>query len=109
MISFSASFKLSSTSAEFFLKLIFRASFIVLKEFKDSLEVARKNEDFETYMSYFRDDAKIFKRLHPGSNSGSFLPKQQYAKSPGEEFGIQVARLCGYSIQMKKAISCEFP
>jgi ketosteroid isomerase-like protein len=50
---------------------------------------ARENEDFEAYMAFFNDDAKIFKRLHPGSNNGSFLPKQQYAASPGEEFGIQ--------------------
>jgi ketosteroid isomerase-like protein len=62
---------------------------------KEVLEVfnkmvtARENEDFEAYMAFFHDDAKIFKRLHPGSNNGSFLPKQQYAASPGEEFGIQ--------------------
>jgi hypothetical protein len=62
---------------------------------KEVLEVfnkmvkARENEDFETYMTFFYDNAKIFKRLHPGSNNGSFLPKQRYAQSPGEEFGIQ--------------------
>jgi hypothetical protein len=50
---------------------------------------ARENEDFEAYMAFFNDNAKIFKRLHPGSNSGSFLPKQQYAASPGEEFSIR--------------------
>ena len=51
---------------------------------------ARKNQDFYEYMDFFRDDAKIFKRLHPGSNSGSFLPKKEYEESPGEEFGIQL-------------------
>ena len=50
---------------------------------------ARENRDFEAYMALFNDDAKIFKRVHPGSNNGSFLSKQQYAESPGEEFGIQ--------------------
>jgi hypothetical protein len=63
---------------------------------KEVLEVfnkmvkARENEDFEAYMAFFHDNAKIYKRLHPGSNSGSFLPKQQYAESPGEEFGIRL-------------------
>ena len=62
---------------------------------KEVLEVfnkvvkSRENDDFEAYMAFFHDNAKIFKRLHPGSNSGSFLSKQQYAQSPGEEFGIQ--------------------
>jgi ketosteroid isomerase-like protein len=50
---------------------------------------ARKNRDFEAYMNFFNDDAKIFKRVHPGSNNGSFLSKQKYEQSPGEEFGIQ--------------------
>jgi len=50
---------------------------------------ARENRDFEAYMDFFNDDAKIFKRVHPGSNNGSFLSKQQYAESPGEEFGIR--------------------
>ena len=50
---------------------------------------ARENRDFEAYMAFFNDDAKIFKRAHPGSNNGSFLSKQQYAESPGEEFGIR--------------------
>lgn len=55
---------------------------------KEVLEVfnkmvkARENEDFEAYMTFFYDDAKIFKRLHPGSNNGSFLSKQQYTQSP---------------------------
>ena len=50
---------------------------------------ARENRDFEAYMALFNDNAKIFKRVHPGSNNGSFLSKQQYAESPGEEFGIR--------------------
>ena len=61
----------------------------VLEVFNEMIE-ARKDQDFDEYMAFFHDDAKIFKRLHPGSNSGSFLPKKQYAESPGEEFGIQL-------------------
>jgi hypothetical protein len=61
----------------------------VLEVFTEMIE-ARKNQDFDEYMEFFNDNAKIFKRLHPGSNSGSFIPKQQYAESPGEEFGIQL-------------------
>lgn len=49
---------------------------------------ARQNQDFEAYMALFHSDAKIFKRQHPGSNNGSFISKQQYVKSPGEDFGI---------------------
>ena len=60
----------------------------VLEVFNKMVE-ARENQDFEAYMAFFHDNAKIFKRLHPGSNNGSFLPKQQYADSPGEEFGIR--------------------
>jgi hypothetical protein len=60
----------------------------VLNVFNKMVE-ARENQDFEEYMTFFRDNAKIFKRLHPGSNNGSFLPKQKYAESPGEEFGIR--------------------
>jgi hypothetical protein len=60
----------------------------VLEIFNKMVE-ARENQDFEEYMTFFRDNAKIFKRLHPGSNNGSFLPKQKYAESPGEEFGIR--------------------
>ena len=55
----------------------------------NQLVEARENRDFEAYMAFFNDDAKIFKRVHPGSNNGSFLSKQQYAESPGEEFGIR--------------------
>jgi len=61
----------------------------VLAVFTEMIE-ARKNQDFYEYMDFFRDDAKIFKRLHPGSNSGSFKPKKEYEESPGEEFGIQL-------------------
>jgi len=61
----------------------------VFEVFYEMIEV-RKNQEFDEYMDFFHDNAKIFKRLHPGSNSGSFLPKQQYAESPGEEFGIQL-------------------
>ena len=61
----------------------------VLAVFTEMIE-ARKNQDFYEYMDFFRDDAKIFKRLHPGSNSGSFIPKEVYEESPGEEFGIQL-------------------
>ena len=61
----------------------------VLEVFKEMIE-ARKNQDFDEYMDFFNDNAKIFKRLHPGSNNGSFIPKQQYTESPGEEFGIQL-------------------
>ena len=61
----------------------------VLAVFTEMIE-ARKNQDFYEYMDFFRDDAKIFKRLHPGSNSGSFIPKEEYEESPGEEFGIQL-------------------
>jgi len=64
----------------------------VLAVFTEMIE-ARKNQDFYEYMDFFRDDAKIFKRLHPGSNSGSFKPKKEYEESPGEEFGIQLNRL----------------
>jgi ketosteroid isomerase-like protein len=60
----------------------------VLEVFNKMVE-ARENQDFEAYMAVFHDDAKIFKRVHPGSNNGAFLPKQQYSESPGEEFGIQ--------------------
>jgi hypothetical protein len=60
----------------------------VLEVFNKMVE-ARENQDFEEYMTFFHDNAKIFKRVHPGSNNGSFLPKQQYAESPGEEFGIR--------------------
>ena len=60
----------------------------VLEVFSKMVE-ARENRDFETYMSFFHEDAKIFKRVHPGSNNGSFLPKAKYAESPGEEFSIQ--------------------
>ena len=61
----------------------------VLAVFAEMIE-ARKDQDFYEYMDFFRDDAKIFKRLHPGSNSGSFIPKKEYEESPGEEFGIQL-------------------
>jgi hypothetical protein len=60
----------------------------ILEVFNEMVK-ARANQDFEAYMTFFHDNAKIFKRLHPGSNNGSFLSKQQYAQSPGEEFGIQ--------------------
>lgn len=60
----------------------------VLEVFNKMVE-ARENEDFEAYMTFFHDNAKIFKRMHPGSNNGSFLSKKQYAESPGEEFGIR--------------------
>jgi len=60
----------------------------VLEVFNRMVE-ARENQDFEAYMAFFHDNAKIFKRVHPGSNNVSFLPKQQYAQSPGEEFGIR--------------------
>ena len=60
----------------------------ILEIFSKMIE-ARNNQDFETYMSFFHEDAKIFKRVHPGSNNGSFLPKQTYVESPGEEFGIR--------------------
>ena len=50
---------------------------------------ARENRDFEAYMDFFQESARIFKRTHPGSDKGSFLSKQQFAKSPGEEFGIR--------------------
>ena len=59
----------------------------VLEVFAEMID-ARRNQDFEAYMTFFNDNAKIFKRLHPGSNSGSFLPKHKYAASPGEEFSI---------------------
>ena len=42
----------------------------VLEVFTEMIE-ARKNQDFDEYMAFFHDNAKIFKRLHPGSNSGS--------------------------------------
>jgi hypothetical protein len=61
----------------------------VLAVFNEMIE-ARKNQDFDEYMDFFHDSAKIFKRVHPGSNSGSFIPKEQYEESPGEEFGIQL-------------------
>ena len=64
----------------------------VLEVFYKIVE-ARKNQDFEAYMAFFRDDAKIFKRVHPGSNNGSFLPKPHYAESPGEEFSIVLKEL----------------
>jgi hypothetical protein len=60
----------------------------VLDVFNRMVEV-RENRDFETYMSFFHEDAKIFKRVPPGSNNGSFLSKKAYAESPGEEFGIR--------------------
>jgi ketosteroid isomerase-like protein len=60
----------------------------VLEVFNKMVE-ARENQDFEAYMSFFDDDAKIFKRLHPGSDNGSFLNKKEYSESPGEEFSIR--------------------
>ena len=60
----------------------------VLEVFNKMVE-AREERDFEEYMGFFHDSAKIFKRLHPGSNNGTFLSKHQYAESPGEEFSIQ--------------------
>lgn len=60
----------------------------VLEVLKKMVE-ARQNEDFEAYMAFFHDDAKIFKRQHPGSINGSFISKQEYANSPGEDFGIR--------------------
>ena len=59
--------------------------FEVLKEMVE----ARQNMDFEAYMAFFHNDAKILKRRHPGSINGSFIPKQEYANSPGEDFGIR--------------------
>ena len=60
----------------------------VLEVLKKMIE-ARQNEDFEAYMAFFHDDAKIFKRQHPGSINGAFISKQEYANSPGEDFGIR--------------------